>query len=443
MSAGTSAGVPAVVDRAREGDGLGERTLALMRDLFPLCRSLTGDGVRETLRILRRDLPLEIHEVPTGTPVFDWTVPEEWNIRAAHITGPDGRRIVDLRDSPLHVVSYSEPVDARMSLKELLPHLHSLPDEPDLIPYRTSYWARTWGFCLAHRTLRQLTDGEYRVVIDSTLRPGHLTYGELELPGERDEEILITTYVCHPSLANDNVSGIAMAAMLARELSGRRLRRRHRFLFAPATIGPLTWLAASRDRWATIHSGFTVACIGDDGPLTYKRTRDGNAELDLAAEVALRDAGIAHRLVDFEPWGGDERQFSSPGFGLRFGALSRTAHAAYPGNHTSADDLPRIRPDALQASLHACLGLVDALEGNGTWRNLSPFGEPQLGRRGLYDSAGGKVGRGDERALLWVLNQSDGTRSLLEIARRSQLPFATVQRAAQRLRDAELLAELA
>ncbi len=421
---------------------LGEEGYELMGRLFPLCRSLSGAGVRATFEILKEYVPLEITSVPTGTRVCDWTVPDEWNIRDAYITGPDGTRLVDFRDSNLHVVSYSEPVRTTMSLEELRPRLHTLPDRPDVVPYRTSYYERTWGFCLSHRRLLELQPGPYEVVIDSTLGPGHLDYAEVEPEGERRDEILISTYVCHPSLANDNLSGIVVTALLARELSRSARTHGYRFLFAPGTIGPLTWLERNRDRLHRIRHGLTIACIGDGGPFTYKRSRHGAAPVDLAAEVVLRDAGAPHQIVEFEPWGGDERQFCSPGVDLALGALSRTAHAAYSGNHTADDSLDRIRPEALGASIRICLQILEALDTNRTLVNLSPYGEPQLGRRGLYRSAGGAVtSPADERAMLWVLNQSDGSKTLLDIALRSGLPYGTIAHAAERLEQAELVAQ--
>ncbi len=430
------------ITRPSERTGVGAEAFALMERLFPLCRSLTGAGVRATLDILAETLELRRTEIPSGTPIFDWRVPDEWNIGDAYIARNDGTRVVDLQESSLHVVSYSEPVRARMPLALLRPRLHALPEQPDLVPYRTSYYERTWGFCLSQRRLDQLEESEeYEVVIDATLGPGHLTYGEVLLPGERTDEVLISTYICHPSLANDNLSGIAVAAMVARELAQRRRRLSYRILFAPGTIGPLAWLHENRAALGRIRHGLTVSCIGDPGPLTYKRSRRATSEIDLATALALRDGGAAHRIVDWEPWGGDERQFCSPGFNLPVGCLMRTPHGAFPGYHTSADSLERISPDALAEAVEICLATFDILETDGRYRNLSPYGEPQLGRRGLYRSAGGAVHTPrDERALLWVLNLSDGRTSLREIASRAGLPYTVIHRAAGRLARAELLA---
>jgi aminopeptidase-like protein len=421
---------------------LGQEAYELMRRLLPLCRSLTGAGVRATFDALEEHIPLRRTEVRSGTRVFDWIVPDEWNVRDAYIARSNGTRVVDFQDSTLHLVSYSEPVRATLSLEELRPRLHTLPDHPDVVPYRTSYHERTWGFCLSHRQLLELEPDEYEVVIDATLEPGYLTYAELELDGTGHGDVLISTYVCHPSLANDNLSGIAVLTMLAKRLAQQRRHHTYRFVLAPATIGPLAWLASNRDRLGQIKHGLTLACIGDDGALTYKRSRRGDAEIDRAVEVVLHDSGLPYDLREFEPWGGDERQFCSPGFDLPLGALARTAHAEYPGNHTSADGLDRIRPEALAASVRTCLDVVDVLETNTRCMNLAPYGEPQLGRRGLYRSSGGAVATPDgERALLWVLNLSDGNSTLVDIAHRSMLPYATIRHAAERLKRAGLLAD--
>jgi aminopeptidase-like protein len=421
-------------------DRIGTEAYQLMERLFPFCRSLTGNGVRATFEVLEEHVALERIDLASGTQVFDWTVPDEWNISDAYIATPDGERVVDFRQSSLHVVSYSEPVRARMPLEALRERLHTLPDQPDVVPYRTSYYSRTWGFCLSQRQLDALAPGDYDVVIDSTLEPGRLTYAELRLEGESDEEVLISTYVCHPSLANDNLSGIAVATMLGRELSKRRLRHSYRIVFAPGTIGPLAWLHQNRDALDRVKHGLSVSCIGDAGGLTYKRSRRVDSQIDRAVELVLRDSGAAHSVVDWEPWGGDERQFNSPGFDLPVGCLMRTPHGGFAGYHTSADSLDLIRPESLGEAVGVGLDVVEVLETNRTCVNLSPYGEPQLGRRGLYRSSGGAVqSPDDERALLWVLNLSDGGASLVDIAARSGLPYAVIQRAAERLEQAELL----
>ncbi len=426
-----------------QSDTVGQEAYELMERMFPLCRSLTGSGVQTTFDLLEEIFPITRTQIPTGTHVFDWLVPDEWTLRDAHITGPSGERILDLRESSLHVVSYSEPVHATLSLEGLRDRLFTLPEQPDAIPYRTSYYKRTWGFCLTHRQLLGLEPGDYEVVIDSTLGAGNLTYAEMRVPGTDQDagEILFSTYVCHPSLANDNLSGIAVSALLARELSKRTLRHTYRFLFAPGTIGPLCWLHVNRDGLTRIRHGVALSCLGDAGSLTYKRSRQETAEVDLAMETVLRDSGNAHRILPWDPWGGDERQFCSPGFNLPVGTLMRTPHGEFDGYHTSADSLDRILPGSLADAVDTCLELCEVLETNGSFVNLSPYGEPQLGRRGLYRSTGGAVSSPElERALLWVLNLSDGHHSLLDIARRAAIPYDTVQRAAAQLRDTQLLA---
>jgi aminopeptidase-like protein len=412
----------------------------LMRELYPICRSLTGDGVRRTLSILEREVPLERTEVASGTRVLDWTVPREWNIAAARLDGPDGP-VVDFAESNLHVLGYSAPVDRRLSLDELRPHLFSDPNRPDVTPFRTSYHDENWGFCLPHAQLESLGDGEYRALIDSTLADGHLTYAEAVIPGHSDDEVLVSTYVDHPSLCNDNLSGIVLAWALARELRARGNRFTYRVLFSPATLGPLCWLAANDGRLDRICHGLVVSCVGDPGGFTYKRSRRGNAEIDRAVANVLRLSGREHDVREWSPLGGDERQFCSPGFDLPVGALSRTPADEFPEYHSSADDLEFVRPEALAESFDLVLEIVSVLEGNVRLRNTNPKGEPQLGRRGLYRRIGG--GSFTEAPLLWVLNLSDGDHDLLAISDRSGIPFAEVRRAADALLEVDLLEELA
>jgi aminopeptidase-like protein len=411
---------------------------ALMTELFPICRSITGEGFRSTLRRLGEVVPIALSEVPTGTRVFDWTVPKEWNIRDAWIADATGRRVVDFRASNLHVVNYSVPVRRRMTLEELRPRLHSLPAQPELVPYRTTYYAEDWGFCLSHRQLEALPAGEYDVCIDATLEPGHLTYGECLLPGETADEILISVHSCHPSLANDNLSGMVVAAWLARQLQSGPRRHSFRFLFIPGTIGSITWLAQHEADAARIRHGLVLSCLGDPGPSTYKRSRRGNALVDRAAAHVLRQAG-PHTLNDFFPYGYDERQYCSPGFDLAVGCLTRTPNGRFPEYHTSADNLDFVRPDALEDSLDKVYRIVEVLERDRAYLNLNPRCEPQLGRRGLYRATGGKELPGFEMALLWILNLSDGRYSLLDIAERAGMPFRVILGAAKALEEAELL----
>jgi aminopeptidase-like protein len=421
----------------------GEEMHELVRRLYPICRSLTGDGVRETLSILSEWIPLKLHEVPTGTSVLDWTVPKEWNIRDAYIKGPGGDKVVDFRESNLHVLGYSVPLHERMSLEQLRPHLFSVPEHPDWIPYRTSYYEENWGFCLSHRVLESMEDGEYEVCIDSSLEDGHLTYGELSLPGESDEEVLLYAHVCHPSLCNDNLAALAIATVVGRHLASAPRRYSYRIIFAPGTIGSITWLARNEDRLGRIRHGLVLACFGDPGDFTYKQSRQVDAEIDRAAAHVLARLDTGHEVRPFTPYGYDERQFCSPGFDLAVGCLMRTPYGEFPEYHSSADDPSLVTPGALADSYSALLEILDLLERNRVFRNLSPKGEPQLGRRGLYGSIGGAAdGRSRELALLWVLNLSDGHHSLLDVAERSGLPFNEVSEAADALVDHDLLTEV-
>ena len=411
---------------------------AFAAELFPLCRSLTGAGTRATLDAVAERIPLERHEVPSGTRVLDWTVPDEWNINDAYLA-KDGTRVVDFQASNLHVVNYSEPVRAVMSLDALRPHLHTLPHHPEWIPYRTSYYSPSWGFCLSQQRLEALEDGDYEVVIDSVLDPGSLAYGECRLPGERSDEVLLSTHVCHPSLANDNLSGIAVLTELGAVLAARPRSLSYRLLFIPGTIGSIAWLERNRSNLDSVVGGFTIACVGDGAPLTYKRSRASDAPVDRAAAHTV--GGRGGRVVDFVPWGWDERQFNSPGFGLPIGSLSRSREDEYVQYHSSADDLDLIQPEQLDDALQTVVDILDLHEQNRRYVNLAPYGEPQLGRRGLYSSVGGGSAEREQLALLWVLNQSDGTSALLDVAERSGLEFSEVARAATRLLEAGLLAE--
>jgi aminopeptidase-like protein len=424
----------------------GEELYKLVAELYPICRSITGDGVRRTLEIVDREIGgLEVSEVPTGTQVLDWTVPREWNVRDAWVANAAGERVIDFQASNLHLVSYSVPVRATMPLAGLKERLFILPDQPDLVPYRTSYYAERWGFCASRRLIDSLPEGDYEVCVDTTLADGHLTYGERLVEGRTSDEVLVSCHVCHPSLANDNLSGIAVASRLARLLGeGPRPRYSYRFLFIPGTIGSITWLARNQDRVDRIRHGLVLSGVGDPGGFTYKRSRRGDAEIDRAVAHVLARSGRSHRVVDFSPYGYDERQFCSPGFDLPVGRLSRTEFATYPEYHTSADDLDLVSPAQLQDSLEVCREVVAVLEGNRRYRNLSPRGEPQLGRRGLYGSIGGRSDAEERQmAMLWVLNQSDGGRSLLDVAERSGLPLALLAEVAGLLEEAGLLAEVA
>lgn len=454
-----------------ESADIGERLHALIARLYPICRSLTGDGVRQTLGILQEYLPLEVHEVATGTQAFDWVVPPEWQIDDASIEDARGVRLIDFRRSNLHVVNYSVGVERRMPWRELKRHVHTLPDRPDWIPYRTSYYERTWGFCMSYRDWQQFErrgdDSEYRVSIKARHCDGWLNYGEYYLPGQTTDEILFSCHICHPSLANDNLSGVAVAAYLARHLRTASRRYSYRFLFVPATMGPLVWLSRNQHSLGRIKHGLVLTLLGDRGGFTYKRSRRGQADIDRAVQHVLsHSAGgnvdqppsagpgtptssvmdsrgrLSHvRVRDFAPWGYDERQYCSPGFDLPIGCLMRTPHGEFAEYHTSADNLDFVCPASLSDSLSTCVDIVDLLERDRTYLNCHPYGEPQLGRRGLYRTLGGRDDRTDlERAMLWVLNLSDGRHSLLDIAERSGLPFDRLAAAAEILLEHALAA---
>src|SRR5579864_2896587 len=389
-------------------------------ELFPICRSITGDGVRKSLAILGRYIPIAVIEIPTGTPLFDWSVPLEWNIRSAHIDRLDGTRVIDFAHHNLHILQYSTPLEAVVPLEELRQHLFSLPETPDWIPYRTSYYNRNWGFCVTQRQLDSMTDPEYRVVIDATLEPGHLTYGECLIPGETGDEVLFSCHICHPSLANDNLSGVIVATMLAQHLRRARRRYTYRLLFIPGTIGSLAWLARNEHACDRIRHGLVLSCLGDSGGMSYKQSRRGTAGIDRIVAHVLKHDSVASRITPFIPYGYDERQYCSPGFNLPVGCLMRTPNGEYPEYHSSADNLALLSADSLEHSLDVVKRIVDVIEENEVYRSLNPKGEPQLGRRGLYGSVGGQrfTGR-DQIALLWVMNLADGSHSLLDIAERA------------------------
>lgn len=430
-----------VVRAGVDEEVLGKELMACLADLYPVCRSITGEGVRETLRRLQRVTSLTVHEVPTGTEVFDWTVPREWNIRDAYVKNARGERVIDFRRSNLHVLNYSVPVRRRMSLEELRPHLFTLPERPEWVPYRTAYYKERWGFCLSQRQLDALAPGDYEVCIDSSLEPGFLTYGEAYLPGASPDEVLISCHVCHPSLANDNLSGIVVAASLAQHLGRVSLRYSYRFLFIPGTIGSITWLARNEDIVPRIRHGLVLTCLGDAGRFTYKKSRRGDAAIDRVAAQVLRQLGD-HEIVDFSPYGYDERQFCSPGFDLPVGRLSRSPHGAFPEYHTSADDLGFVHPAQLAAALTTCLRIFHALESDRRYVNQSPKGEPHLSKHGLYRDIGGLAhSHVAEMALLWTLNLSDGRHSVLDIVERSGLAFEEIAHAAAVLEHRGLLKE--
>jgi aminopeptidase-like protein len=426
---------PSAIDRRPAIDLHG-----LVSELFPINRSLTGAGVRETLNVVARHVELVINEVETGTRVLDWHVPMEWNIRGGTIKSLDGKCVVDFADNNLHVVGYSKPVNGVFSCAELARHVHTLPEQPSLIPYRTGYYADDWGFCLPHNLWKTMNDENYRVEIDSDLSPGSMTYGELFVPGETEDEVLVTCHICHPSLANDNLSGIAIVTALAMRQSRRRRRLGYRFLFLPATIGAITWLARNEARLNRIKHGLVLTCLGDSGPFHYKQSRKG-ATIDRAVEHVLRHSDQQHEIMPFSPYGYDERQFCSPGFDLPVGCLMRSVYGTFPEYHTSADNLDFIKPDALGQSYSVLVTVLDLLDANHTYQRVDGRGEPQLGKRGLYRAIAGQrdTGGATQMDLLWFLNLADGKNSLLDMAVRADVPFARLEEAARLAIDAALV----
>ncbi len=419
----------------------GARIHSIIRKLYPICRSITGNGVRESLAIISELIPVHIHEIPTGTKAFDWTVPMEWNIRGGSIKNTRGNKVIDFSNSNLHVLGYSVPFSGKVTLDELKEHLFTIPEHPEWVPYRTSYYNENWGFCLSQKVFQGFSDGIYDVLIDSSLENGHLTFGEYLVRGATEEEVLISTHICHPSMCNDNLSGVAVAAYLARHLAGRSgLRYSYRFLFIPGTIGSIVWLAHNERKLPGIRHGLVLAGVGDQGGFTYKKSRRGNAEIDRATINYLSHSEKDFKIMDFEPTGYDERQYCSPGFDLPMGCLMRSVHGTYPEYHTSADDLDFVKAGSLGDTFHTLLGILEALEKNRKYMSQNQKCEPQLGKRGLYKTTGGeKMGKHDELAMLWLLNLSDGRHSLLDVSERSGQKMDSVIRAAETLCECGLI----
>jgi aminopeptidase-like protein len=431
------------ISNIKSSDTLGKQMHAMMEELYPLCRSITGAGTIQTLNIIKKHIPLTIHKIPTGIRAFDWTVPKEWNIRDAYIKDAQGNKVVDFADSNLHVLNYSIPVHKQVTLHELRQHVHTLPEHPDWIPYRTSYYKEDWGFCMSFNAFEQLEEELYEVCIDSTLKDGHLAYGELLIKGDTHEEVLISTHICHPSLCNDNLSGICVTTFLAKEIMQRRNRFSYRFIFIPGTIGAITWLSINDMKVSRIKHGLVAALLGMTGKFNYKKSRQGDAEIDQVVEEVLKASGEEFNITDFIPYGYDERQFCSPGFNLPVGSLTRTPYAQYPEYHTSADNLEFVKPEALESSLTMYREVIRVLELNRKYTNINPKCEPNLGRRGLYSLVGNTAEHKDRQlAILWVLNLCDGRHSLLDICRRSGFSFEVISHAAEKLVQCKLLVEM-
>lgn len=397
----------------------------LAQRLWPICRSITGDGVRETLSILREGLPnLMIHEVRSGTKCLDWTVPAEWNIRSATLTGPSGETIVDLADSNLHVVGYSTPIDCDLDLEDLQPHLHSLPDQPDAVPYVTSYYRPTWGFCMTDELRRRLPPGRYHARIDASLAPGHLTYGELVIPGESEQEVFVSTYICHPSMANNELSGPVVAHALARwiaELPRRRFT--YRIVFIPETIGSIVYISRNLEQLRNrVFAAFNVTCTGDERAYSFLPSRYGNTVADAVARHVFGHIAPDYRAYSFMQRGSDERQYCAPGVDLPMVSVMRSKYGEYPEYHTSLDDLSLVTPDGLAGGFDVLRRCVEVIEANRIFRT-AVLGEPQMGPRGLYNSVGGKSPDIVAQTRIDILMYADGTNTLLEIANILEQPL--------------------
>lgn len=424
-------------------DNIGEILYHLIKDLYPIGRSLTGDGNRKTLDILKQNISIEVHEVTSGTQVFDWTIPKEWNINAAYIKDSQGNLVVSLQNSALHVVGYSIPINKTISFDELKHHLFTLPEYPDWIPYRTSYYQESWGFCLSQNQLLEMKDDIYEVCIDSYLKDGSLTYGEYYIPGQISDEVLISCNICHPCMADENLSAIAICTILAKQLSLFSLRYSYRFLFSPATIGPITWLALNEHQTFRIKHGLVLTFLGDSKPFVYKKTRRDNSEIDEVLSHLLQESNKDYQIIDFFPYGYDERQFCSPGFNIAMGSFMRSQHGTFPEYHTSADNLDFINPINLAESFSICWAALHTLENNKFYLNQAPKCEPQLGKRGIYQGLGSDENqREKEMAILWILNLSDGEHNLLNISKRSGIRFDTIHHVAKLLCKHNLLKEI-
>ena len=413
---------------------------ALAEELYPICRSITGGGVRDTLDILSKTYPINIHNVPSGTEVFDWSVPKEWNIYDAYIIDPSGKKIVDFKKQNLHVLGYSTPVDRTVSLQELLEICYTEPNQPDVIPYVTSYYKERYGFCMSENQKKSLVEGEYHIVVDSKLDNGFLTYGEIIIPGDTDEEIFLSTYICHPSMANNELSGPCLAIHLAKWLSELPKRRyTYRIIFIPETIGSITYLSKNIEHLKEkVVAGFNISCVGDDRTYSYIESRYGNTLADKVAKNILSFHYPEYKAYSYLQRGSDERQYNAPGVDLPVCAICRSKYGEYPEYHTSADDLSVISVEGLQGAFDVYKKCLIALENNYNYK-ITCLCEPQLGKRGLYPTISHKGQYNSVKAMMDFIAYADGTNDLIDISNIIGVPIEILIPIVNKLKDGGLL----
>lgn len=421
-----------------------------LKRLFPICRSITGQGNRETLRILQELIPLTIHEYPTGQKVYDWAIPWEWNIKDAWIKNSSGEKVVDFQKSNLHVVSYSVPIHARMRLAELNEHLYYREEIPSAIPYRTTYYHENWGFCLSYNDYKKYfnDNDSYEVFVDSELKNGSLTIGELLVKGKSDKEYLVSTYICHPSLANDNLSGPVMTALLSRELLNRTLNFSYRIIFVPETIGAIAYCAHNEEAMKKIIAGFVVSTVGGPGRFGYRQSWQKDCFINFLVEDTFYEKGIDNfKIYPFDIHGSDERQYSSQGFRINIVSITKDRYYDYDYYHTSLDNLSFVSAENIAACLALYIGTIEKLDKNITYKNLCPNCEVMLSKHDLYSKTGGGQipifgTRNEQDLILWLLFYSDGTKPLWEISRLLETPICTLHDIATKLSEKKLLQEI-
>ena len=417
----------------------GIQMYSLAEKLYPICRSITGNGVRKTLSMLNEVYPLKIYEVPSGTQVFDWTVPREWNIKDAYIETSKGERIVDFKKHNLHVVGYSTPVDKTVSLGELLKIVYTQPEQPDVIPYVTSYYKERYGFCMSENQKNSLKEDNYHILIDSELKDGSLSYGEIIIPGESEQEVFLSTYICHPSMANNELSGPCVAIHLAKWLSELPKRRyTYRIIFIPETIGSITYLSRNIDVLKkNVVAGFNLSCVGDNRTYSYIESRYGNTLADKVARNVLRHHYPDYVTYSFLERGSDERQYNAPGVDLPVCAICRSKYGEYPQYHTSADDLSFISPEGLNGAFEVYRKCILALENNYYYK-VTCLCEPQLGKRGLYPTISQKGSYSEVTAMMACIAYADGTNDLIDISNIIKTPVDVLIPIAQKMVKANL-----